>query len=62
MITGSGYLYLRVSDGETVEVEAARPLKEVDAVEAEYWLVDGTKLVVKALSPCALLEEKVSAY
>ncbi|MEM0377294.1 MAG: nucleotidyl transferase AbiEii/AbiGii toxin family protein [Thermofilum sp.] len=60
--TVPGYLYLRVSDRETVEVEAARPSREVDAVEAEYWLVDGTKLVVRALSPCALLEEKASAY
>lgn len=61
-VTGRGYVYLRVGDREIVEVEVARPARDVDWVEAEYWLVDGTKLVVKALSPCALLEEKVLAY
>lgn len=61
-VTGAGYVYLRVSNGEVVEVEAARLTGGVDWVEEEYWLVDGTKLVVKALSPCALLEEKVAAY
>lgn len=61
-VTGAGFVYLRISDREVVEVEVARPVKDVDWMEAEYWLVDGTKLVVKVLTPCALLEEKVSAY
>ncbi|MEM3137405.1 MAG: nucleotidyl transferase AbiEii/AbiGii toxin family protein, partial [Thermofilaceae archaeon] len=61
-VTGTGYVYIRIGDREIVEVEAARFAESVDWVESEYWLVDGTKLVVKALSPCALLEEKASAY
>lgn len=61
-VTGAGYVYIRIGDREVVEVEAARLAESVDWVESEYWLVDGTRLVVKALSPCALLGEKASAY
>lgn len=60
-VTGSGDIYLRVSDWKVIGVEVARPSGSVDWVEADYWLVDGTKLVLKTLSPCALLVEKASA-
>jgi predicted nucleotidyltransferase component of viral defense system len=59
--TRSGTLYLRVREEVEVELEV-RPLAEGPAVEADYWLVDGSSIVVRTLSPEGLLREKVRAF
>lgn len=61
-ITPSRVLYLRVSDGADVELEASPMFEDKEVTEEDFWLVDGSSIVVKTLSPCSLLEEKIRAY
>ncbi len=61
-ITPSRVLYLRVSDGAEVELEASPMFEDKEVIEEDFWLIDGSSIVVKTLSPCSLLEEKIRAY
>ncbi len=31
-------------------------------IEEDFWLIDGSSVVVRTLTPCSLLEEKIKAY
>ncbi len=61
-LTPSGVLYMKVGNGATVELEASPMFEEREVVEEDFWLVDGSTIVVKTLTPCSLLEEKIGAY
>ncbi len=63
-VTPSEVLYLRVRDesGAEAELKASPPSEEVETTEADYWMTDGGSLVVKTLTPCGLLREKVKAF
>ncbi len=61
-LTPSRVLYLRVSNGVEVELEASPMFEEREVVEEDFWLVDGSSIVVKTLTPCSLLKEKIQAY
>ncbi len=61
-LTPSRVLYMRVSDGAEVELEASPMFEERDVTEEDFWLIDGSSVVVRTLTPCSLLKEKISAY
>ena len=58
----SRVLYLRVSNEAEVELEASPMFERREVIEGDFWLIDGSSVVVRTLSPCSLLEEKVHAY
>ncbi len=55
-------LYMKIGDEAVVDLEASPMLKEREITEESFWLIDGSSIVVKTLTPCSLLEEKVDAY
>ncbi len=63
-LTPSRVLYLRVADesGAEVELEASPPFREIETTEADYWMTDGGSLVVRVLTACDLLREKIRAF
>ncbi len=61
-LTPSRVLYLRISNEAEVELEASPMFEEREVIEGDFWLIDGSTVVVKTLTPCSLLEEKVHAY
>ncbi len=61
-LTPSGVLYMKVGNGAIVELEASPMFEKKEIVEEDLWLIDGSTIVVKTLTPCSLLEEKVNAY
>jgi len=61
-ITPSKVLYLRIVDKATVELEASPPFEEIETIESDFWLVDGSSVVVKTLTPENLVKEKVRAF
>ena len=61
-ITRSNIAYLKVGDLEEVEVEVAPFFRSIESIEMEYWLTDGTSLVIKTLSPEDLVREKINAF
>ncbi|MCC6029549.1 MAG: nucleotidyl transferase AbiEii/AbiGii toxin family protein [Candidatus Korarchaeum sp.] len=60
VLTASGVLYLRIKDDVEIELEASPMFEEV--VEADYWLVDGSSIVVRTLKQEELVREKVRAF
>lgn len=61
-ITPSKVLYLKIGNGVVIELEASRVPKKVETVEASFWLVDGSTMVVVTLTPESLLREKARAF
>ncbi len=63
-LTPSRVLYLRVADefGAEVELEASPPFREIEVTEADYWTTDGGSLVLRVLTSCDLLREKIAAF
>ncbi|MFQ5647968.1 MAG: nucleotidyl transferase AbiEii/AbiGii toxin family protein [Candidatus Aenigmatarchaeota archaeon] len=62
-VTGSGVAYLRFQEGgAVVEVDISPPFRELRPVDGEFYLVDGTSVILRALSPEELLKEKISAF
>ena len=61
-ITPSKVLYLRIVDEAVVELEASPAFEEIDAIESDFWLIDGSSIVVKTLTPEDLVREKVRAF
>jgi predicted nucleotidyltransferase component of viral defense system len=60
-LTHSG-LYLRLKDGAEVELEASPMFKKKEIIEADYWLVDGSSIVIRTLKQEELVREKVEAF
>ncbi|MGC9021271.1 MAG: nucleotidyl transferase AbiEii/AbiGii toxin family protein [Candidatus Methanodesulfokora sp.] len=61
-LTSSGVLYLRLKNGAEVELEASPMFERKDVVEADYWLVDGSSIVIRTLKQEELVKEKVRAF
>ncbi len=61
-LTSSRVLYMKIGDEAVVDLEASPMFKEREVIEESFWLIDGSSVVVKTLTPCSLLEEKVDAY
>ncbi|RZN60654.1 MAG: hypothetical protein DSO07_06635 [Thermoproteota archaeon] len=61
-LTSSGVLYLRLKDGAEVELEASPMFKKKEIIEADYWLVDGSSIVIRTLKQEELVREKVEAF
>ena len=61
-LTASGVLYLRIKDDVEIELEASPMFEEREVVEADYWLVDGSSIVVRTLKQEELVREKVRAF
>lgn len=61
-ITPSKVLYLKIGNEVVAELEASPIPKGVETVEASFWLVDGSSMVVVTLTPESLLREKVRAF
>ncbi len=60
-LTPSGVL-MKVGNGAIVELKASPMFEKKEVIEEDLWLIDGSTIVVKTLTPCSLLEEKVNAY
>jgi len=61
-LTSSGVLYLRLKNGAEVELEASPMFKKKEIIEADYWLVDGSSIVIRTLKQEELVREKVEAF
>jgi hypothetical protein len=61
-ITPSKVLYLKIGNDAIIELEASPVPRDIEVVEANFWLVDGGSMVVITLPPESLLREKVSAF
>lgn len=61
-ITPSKVLYLKIGNDVVSELESSPVPKWVKTVEASFWLVDGSSMVVATLTPESLLKEKVRAF
>ncbi|BBE42799.1 nucleotidyl transferase AbiEii/AbiGii toxin family protein [Conexivisphaera calida] len=61
-ITGTGRAFFRMENRVPVELEISPPPEGLRPVEGDFWLTDGTSMVVKTLSPEDLLREKVDAF
>lgn len=62
-ITPSKILYLKIGNNDTViELEASPTPTRIETIEANFWLVDGSSMVVITLTPEHLLREKVKAF
>lgn len=61
-ITGTGRAFFRMEDRVPVELEISPPPEGLRPVEGDFWLTDGTSMVVKTLSPEDLLRQKVDAF
>ncbi len=61
-ITPSKTLYLRLVDEAIVELQASPAFREIQVVESDFWLIDGTSIVVKTLTPENLVKEKVETF
>jgi len=61
-VTPSKVLYLRIVDQAVVELEASPAFEEIHAIESDFWLVDGSSIVVKTLRPEDLVREKIRAF
>jgi predicted nucleotidyltransferase component of viral defense system len=61
-LTSSGVLYLRLKNGAEVELEASPMFERKEIIEADYWLVDGSSIVIRTLRQEELVREKVEAF
>lgn len=61
-VTESRRGYFRIEGRVPVELEVSTPPQGVEAIDEEFWLVDGTSIVVRTLRPEDLLKEKVEAF
>ncbi len=61
-ITSSNVAYLKIKDIEEVELEISPLFKKINPIEKEFWLTDGTSLLIKTLSPEDLIKEKTEAF
>jgi len=61
-ITSSNVAYIRVKSAEEIDIGITPFFRSLDVIERDYWLTDGTSIVVKTLSPEDLVKEKVNAY
>ncbi len=61
-ITRSGRAYFRIEKFVPVELEVSPPPEGAVVTEGDFWLVDGTSMVVKTLTPEELVREKVEAF
>ncbi len=61
-ITPSKVLYLKIGNKVVAELEASPIPRRVETVEASFWLVDGSSMVVVTLTPESLLRGKVRAF
>ena len=61
-ITSSNVVYLRIKDTEEVELEVSPIFKRITPVEKEFWLTDGSSMLIKTLSPEDLVKEKIEAF
>ncbi|MEM2608657.1 MAG: nucleotidyl transferase AbiEii/AbiGii toxin family protein [Thermoproteota archaeon] len=61
-ITPSKVLYLKIGNDAIIELEASPAPKDIETTEANFWLVDGSSMVVVTLTPESLLREKVKAF
>ena len=61
-ITSSKVLYLKIGNDAVIELEASPTPHGIGVVEANFWLIDGSSMVVVTLPPESLLREKVSAF
>ncbi len=58
-ITSSGIAYLRI---QGVELEVSPKFKKLKTTEKEFWLTDGTSILVETLTPEELVKEKINAF
>ncbi len=61
-ITGTGRAFIKIEDRVPVELEISPPPEGLKPVDGDFWLADGTSMVVKTLAPEDLLREKVNAF
>ncbi len=61
-ITSGGVLYLKLKEEEEVELNVSPFFKKIKSVEKEFWLIDGSNITIKTLSPEDLVKEKISAF
>lgn len=61
-ITPSKVLYLKIGNEVVAELEASPIPRGVETVEASFWLVDGSSMVVVTLTPESLLRGKARAF
>ncbi len=61
-MTRTDRAYFRIEDRVPVELEVSPPPEGLKPMEGDFWLADGTSMVVKTLAPEDLLREKVEAF
>jgi predicted nucleotidyltransferase component of viral defense system len=61
-LTPSNVLYLRIRQTEEIELEVSPFFRKPKTVERDFWLTDGSTIVVKTLSPEGLIAEKIRAF
>lgn len=61
-VTPSKVLYLKIGDDVVTELEASPISNGIEVTEANFWLVDGSSIVVETLTPESLIKEKIRAF
>ncbi len=60
--TSSNVVYLKIKESEEIEIEISPLFKKLKTTEKEFWLTDGTSIIIKTLPPEELIKEKISAF
>jgi predicted nucleotidyltransferase component of viral defense system len=61
-VAPSKVLYLKIGNDVATELEASPIFNGVEVTEADFWLVDGSSIVVATLTPESLIEEKIRTF
>ena len=62
-ITSGNVLYMKIEENRTVtEIEASPEFRKTKTHESEFYLVDGSSVLVKVLTPEELIKEKILAF
>jgi len=61
-ITPSQIAYLRISNEVSIELDISPIRRQLNTMDVDLWLTDGSTIVVKSLTPEDLIMEKINAF